>query len=511
MVSPEAAPFAKTGGLGDVAGALPQALGRLGHRVTLVLPRYRGIDSGSPIDQQRIWIAGRPFDVGYFEHPLAERARAIFVDVPELYDRPGLYNAGGPDYPDNAIRFALLSRAALELGARTDDEWRPSLVHAHEWQTGLVPVYLKTYYARHPRLAGLPAVFTIHNLAFQGLFPAETMPLLDLGWELYTTAGLEFWGRMSFLKGGVNFADRITTVSPRYAREIVTPELGFRFDGILRARQSVLSGILNGIDVEAWNPETDPHLPVHYGPSNLDAKRQVKQALLERFRLPADDAAVDRPLIGLVSRMTDQKGFDLLGAAVTDLLALDATFALVGSGEARYERQWSRLAAQRPARVGARIGFDEPLAHLIVGGADMFLMPSRFEPCGLNQMYCLRYGTVPLVRATGGLADTVTNHDEKTGKGNGFTFEEYRPRALVGAVGRALTVFNQNRQDWRALQLAGMEEDHSWDVSAREYVKVYRALFPKASAASAKRRAPASGSGFPQARRTTAGGQESER
>lgn len=493
MVSPEATPFAKTGGLGDVAGALPQALGRLGHRVTLVLPRYRGIDAGSTVAHQRLWMGGRPFDVAYGERPLAERARAIFVDVPELYDRPGLYSAGDRDYPDNAIRFAVLSRASLEFAARIDDAWRPSLIHAHEWQSGLTPVYLKTLYAQHPRLVGLPVVFTIHNLAFQGLFPGETMRALDLGWELYTPDALEFWGRMSVLKGGVNFADRITTVSPRYAREIVTPELGFNFDGILRARQAVLSGILNGIDGETWNPETDAYLPVHYGPSTLERKREVKRALLERLRIPADPAALDRPIIGLVSRMTDQKGFDLLGAALEDLLAMDVTYALLGSGEARYERQWARLAAERPGRVGAEIAFDESLAHLIVAGADMFLMPSRFEPCGLNQMYSLRYGTVPVVRATGGLADTVTNYSEKTGKGTGFTFEEYTARALLKAVEQATGLYRRNQETWRTLQLAGMAEDHSWDVSAREYVKVYRGLFPKASAGRSRRRATAGG------------------
>jgi starch synthase len=493
MVSPEATPFAKTGGLGDVAGALPQALGRLGHRVTLVLPRYRGIDAGTSVDQLRLWMGGRPFDVEYWEHPLGERARAIFVDVPELYDRPGLYGAGDRDYPDNAIRFAVLSRAALEFAARIEGPWRPSLVHAHEWQAGLTPVYLRTLYAQHPRLVGLPVLFTIHNLAFQGLFPGETMRALDLGWELYTPEALEFWGRMSILKGGVNFADWITTVSPRYAREIVTPELGFNFDGILRARQAVLSGILNGIDVETWNPETDAYLPAHFGPSTLERKREVKRALLERLRIPADPSTLDRPIIGLVSRMTDQKGFDLLGAALENLLALDVTFALLGSGEDRYERQWARLAAERPGRVGAAIAFDESLAHLIVGGADTFLMPSRFEPCGLNQMYSLRYGTVPIVRATGGLADTVTNYSEKTGKGTGFTFEDYTARALVHAVERALGVYNRNKEAWRALQVAGMAEDHSWDVSAREYVKVYRGLFPKASAGRSRRRAAAGG------------------
>jgi starch synthase len=276
----------------------------------------------------------------------------------------------------------------------------------------------------------------------------------------------------------VNFSDRITTVSPRYAREIVTPELGFNFDGVLRARQAVLSGILNGIDVDEWNPQTDVHLPVHYGPSTVDAKRSVKQALLERLDLPTDEAALDRPVVGLVSRMTDQKGFDLLGASLGDLLSLDATFTLLGSGDARYERQWTRLAAEHPDRLAARIGFDEPLAHLIVAGADTFLMPSRFEPCGLNQMYSLRYGTVPIVRATGGLADTVTNYNLKTRRGTGFTFEDYTPRALRETVQRALRLFREDKTGWRALQAAGMREDHSWDVSAREYVKVYRGLFP---------------------------------
>jgi starch synthase len=237
----------------------------------------------------------------------------------------------------------------------------------------------------------------------------------------------------------------------------------------------------------------DVHLPVHFGPSSLDTKREVKRGLLERLRLLTDQAALDRPVVGLVSRMTDQKGFDLLGAAMPDLMALDVTFALLGSGEARYERQWARLAADHPARVGAQIAFDEALAHLIVAGADMFLMPSRFEPCGLNQMYGLRYGTVPVVRATGGLADTITNYSDKTGKGTGFTFEEYTVRALVKALERAIAVYTKNREAWRALQLAGMAEDHSWDVSAREYVKVYRGLFPKAPSVRPKRRSPARG------------------
>jgi starch synthase len=473
MVSPEAAPFAKTGGLGDVAGALPQALGRLGHHVTLVMPRYRGIDVGRAVDHRRIAVGRRPFDVGYFEHPLAERVRLMLVDVPELYDREAPYGTGGHDYPDNALRFALLARAALEHAGSLEDAWRPSLVHAHEWQSGLVPLYLRTLYASHPTLGALPVVFTIHNLAFQGLFAADVLPSLDLGWDLFTPAGVEYWGRASFLKAGINWADRLTTVSPRYAREILTPELGFGFEGILRARKAVLTGILNGVDTDEWNPEADRHLPAPFGPSDLSGKLRAKQALLEAFRLPAEAEARERPVIGLVSRLTDQKGFDLIASAADDLLELDATFTLLGSGEERYESLWARLADQHADRVGARIGFDEPLAHLIVGGADMFLMPSRFEPCGLNQMYSLRYGTVPIVRATGGLADTVRNFTEKSRKGTGFSFDEYTAPALLRAVRRALRVFGR-KKDWRALQAAGMRLDHSWDASAREYVKVYR-------------------------------------
>jgi starch synthase len=468
MVSPEARPFAKTGGLGDVAGALPLALGRLGHHVTLVLPRYRGVQVGDALDRRTIEIGGRTFGVGYFGRLLGPGARAVLVDVPELYDREGLYGIGSRDYPDNAIRFAMLARAALEFGATIE----PSLVHAHEWQTGLVPLYLRTRYAGHPVLGGLPVVFTIHNLAFQGLFPPSALPSLDVGSELFAPDGVEFWAKVSFLKAGINWSDRITTVSPRYAREILTPELGFGFDGILARRKRVLSGILNGIDVEEWNPAHDRYLPASFNPVDLAGKLRVKQALLEAFRLPAEAEALETPIIGMVSRLTDQKGFDLVGAAAEELLDVDARFVLLGTGEARYEQLWRRLADEHPDRVGARIGYDESLAHVVVGGADMFLMPSRFEPCGLNQMYSLRYGTVPIVRATGGLDDTVENYSERAATGTGFKFEDYTPQALLRAVRRARRVFD-DRKAWRALQLAGMRQDCSWDASAREYVKVY--------------------------------------
>jgi starch synthase len=464
IIGSEAVPFAKTGGLADVLGALPPALARLGWRVTLVLPRYGAADTGTMVEGFAIAVGGSILDVRFFEAPLANGARAVLVDCPELYDRESLYGVGNVDYPDNPRRFALLVRAALELTARSGAA--PTVVHAHDWQAGLAPVYLKTLYATHPVLAETPTVFTIHNLAYQGLFEPDWLPRLDLPWTLFSTEQLEFWGRISFLKGGINQSEIVTTVSPRYAREIQTPELGFGFDGILRRRSADLVGILNGIDVDEWNPARDRLLPQPFSVDDLSAKAASKRELLARYRLRVDDTAMARPLVGMISRMVDQKGSDLIAAAATDLIGLDVSYVVLGTGEARYEKLWRDLAARYPDRVGARIGFDEALAHLVEAGADVFLMPSRFEPCGLNQMYSLRYGTVPVVRAVGGLADTVRDGE------TGFVFEEYSPEALVATVRRALAVF-ADQPRWRALQTAGMRQDHSWDRSAREYVKIY--------------------------------------
>ena len=474
MVSPEAEPFAKTGGLADVAGALPLALARLGHDVTVVLPRYRGIDAGEDAGELVLNVGGRAFAARFGRLPAGERSRFVFVDVPELFDREGLYGADVDDYPDNALRFAVLSRAALEYASQLARR-EVDIVHAHEWQCGLVPLYLKAHYAGDRILGGRPVLFTIHNLAFQGLFPPDVLSRIDVPWHLFTTEGLEYWGKVSLLKAGVNLSDGITTVSPRYAKEILTEEYGFGFDGILAARKDVLFGILNGIDVERWNPQRDQYLPAPFGPDDLSGKLKAKAALLQAFRLPAEGGALDRPVIGMVTRLTDQKGFDLIAQAQDRLLALDATYVLLGNGERRYEEAWERLATERPDRVGVHIGFNEKLAHLVEGGADIFLMPSRFEPCGLNQMYSLRYGTVPVVRATGGLDDTVVNYNERSGRGTGFKFSEYTPQALVRTVRRALKLFGDRRK-WRALQLAGMRRDFSWDASAREYVKVYRSV-----------------------------------
>jgi starch synthase len=470
VITPEATPFAKTGGLADVAGALPLALGRLGHRVTVILPRYRGVPAGTHIGKASVTLGPDRLTATFGEHGVAERLRVVVVGCPELYDRDGLYGAGGEDYGDNARRFAFLSRAALEFIVLTGK--RPDVVHGHDWQAGLAPVYAKALAARHPVLASLPVVFTIHNLSYQGLFPREWAAALDLPPDWLSVDGFEYWGSLSFLKAGITQGDLVTTVSPNYAREIQTPEFGFGFEGILAHRADRLVGILNGIDTERWNPAADPFLPMPYSAAELDGKRAAKRALLECVGLPAGPEALARPVVGMVSRMVDQKGFDLISASVDALLELPITIALLGSGEARYEREWLSLSAAYPERIGVRIGFDDRLAHLIIAGSDIFIMPSRFEPCGLSQLYCLRYGTVPVVRRTGGLDDTVENWNPRTRRGTGFTFRDYAAGAFVTALERALAAFTDSDR-WRTLQDAGMRQDHSWETSAREYVRVY--------------------------------------
>ena len=469
MIGSEAVPFAKTGGLADVLGALPPALARLGCDVTLVIPRYQGMTSGAPVEQFSVTVGGFTREATFHEGPLRDGARVVSIACDELYGRDALYGPGGTDYPDNARRFAFLARAALEFAARRE---RPAIVHAHDWQAGLVPVYLKSLYAAHPVLAGTPTVFTIHNLAYQGLFEGDWLPRLDLGWDQFGVDRLEFWGRISFLKGGINDAEIVTTVSRTYAREIQQPSLGFGFDGILRRRAADLIGILNGIDVDEWNPACDRHLTAPYDAAHLDGKAEAKSAVLAEYGLPVTASAMARPLVGMISRMVDQKGFDLIAGVERELALLDASFVVLGTGEARYQDLWRRLAVRHPERIGARIGFDEGLAHRIEAGADLFLMPSRFEPCGLNQMYSLRYGTVPVVHAVGGLVDTVRDFTPDDPEATGFLFRPYTGEALLTALGRALEVY-RDRPRWRRLQQAGMGADNSWDHSAREYVTIY--------------------------------------
>jgi starch synthase len=463
MVASEAQPFSKTGGLADVTTSLAQALGRLGHEVTVFTPRYRGIDAGKKYGHVRAFVANQWFDADLYEARLGEHALAMLVDCPAFYDRAGLYAEQNTDYVDNPLRFAFLSIAAVEWALAQSPPL--SVVHAHDWQAGLAPVYAQRRW---------PTVFTIHNLAFQGVFDKGWVPALGLRWGDFTVAGFEFWDRISYLKAGVMFSDALTTVSPTYADEIQRPEYGYGFDGIMRSRAKALVGIVNGIDDHQWDPARDPFLPAPFNATDPSGKRASKRALLELFGLPSDADAMQRPIVAMVSRMTEQKGLDLIAAIASRLPSLDATFTIVGTGEPRFENMWRWLAATHPDRFGVFVGFDEGRAHLVEAGADMFMMPSRYEPCGLNQMYSMRYGTVPIVRAVGGLVDTVKPFNPKNGQGSGFLFSDYDPDALWGALQRALQVYRAHPKQWRRLQVNGMKQNFSWEKSATEYVKLYR-------------------------------------
>jgi len=465
MVASEAAPFAKTGGLADVVGSLPAALKKLGHEVAVLLPRYPAVDLKSTrrvYDWLPVWVPPRRFDTSLY---LIERETPFyFLDSPVLFDRPGLYGEDGEDYPDNHIRFAALAQAALEFCRRV---WRPDVIHGHDWQAGLTPVYLHTIYANDPTFFGIRTLFTVHNVGYHGLFPEDT--LADIGLEsagVFRPDAIEFFGKVCYLKGGLNYSDALNTVSPTYAREIQTPEYGFGLDGVLRARSQVLSGILNGADYTEWDPETDPYIAAHYSRADLSGKRICKQDLVNTFGLPAE--AMDAPLIGIVSRFTTQKGTELVAATADGLVNEGYYMAALGAGEPQYEELFQGIAARHPGRIAVRLGYDNALAHKIEAGADLFLMPSRYEPCGLSQIYSLRYGTVPLVRATGGLDDTIE-------PGTGFKFWQYTGDALLGALHAAREAF-ANPESWRTMMLAGMAKDFSWNASAAEYSRLYQRL-----------------------------------
>jgi starch synthase len=474
MVASEVAPWAKTGGLADVLAGLPEALAARGHRVTVVLPRYRGVTIPAGASFARpVQVGLDAHDVTFHVSDVTRSHRVVLVDCPKFFDRDGYYGVGGRDFGDNAQRFGLLAIAALDFAQHDPAAERFDLVHAHDWQAGLVPALIRTQPQRWPRVARSGLVFTIHNLAYQGLFAREVVPALGLDWSVFTLEGGEFWSQFSFLKTGVAYSDFVTTVSPTYALETQQPADGVGMDGVLRARGERYVGILNGIDTTVWNPGVDPLLPAQYGAADPTGKRACKRALLERFGLPVGDDALARPVFGLVSRLVDQKGLDLIVAASGAFVAMDATWIFVGSGEPKYEVFLRQLAAENPGRVGVFIGFDEKLAHLVEAGSDMFLMPSKFEPCGLNQMYSLRYGTVPIVHAVGGLDDTVQSYTARARGANGFKFREPTVDAFLAVVRQAARLF-EDREAWARLMRQGMTADHSWEIPAREYVKVYR-------------------------------------
>ncbi|MDP6439494.1 MAG: glycogen synthase GlgA [Candidatus Brocadiia bacterium] len=494
VVASEVVPFSKTGGLGDVIGALPRALEELGLEVTVISPLYAVVRTNS----QQLGIELKECSGGAITVPIGDievegrvleghvpghgcrgtGVRVLFLENDAYFDRPGLYTSprDGTDYQDNSERFVFLCRGALEackaLGVV------PDVFHCHDWQTGLLPVYLKHLYREDFPRSG--SVFTVHNVAYQGLFWHWDMKLTGLPWELFDWRMLEYYGNLSFLKGGLVGADKLTTVSRRYAEEIQTEEHGMGLEGVLLSRAADLCGIVNGVDYSVWNPEHDPAITRHYSPDDLSGKAECKRALQEVFELPLDQSV---PVIGLIGRLVDQKGFDLVVAAMEELMARQVQLVFLAAGQPAYHEMLTQLRERYPARIGVRLDFDDALAHQIEAGSDMFLMPSRFEPCGLNQLYSMKYGTVPVVSETGGLADTVV---ECPDTGTGFLFAATSAQKalaagggpiaggeMVRAIDRALKLYRDDADAWRALMLRGMAQDWSWGRSAQEYVEVF--------------------------------------
>jgi starch synthase len=479
FATPECAPWVKTGGLADVSAALPAALEGLGHDVCVILPAYPSVLEAAAYRRPFVEIPATAHFPACTVHqsPLPSGVPAWLIHCPELFERDGgpYQDRDGRDWDDNAQRFGQLARvAALLAGDANPLDWRPDVLHCNDWQTGLASAYL--HFAGGARAA---TVMTIHNLAFQGLFPPEEVARLGLPPESYAIEGVEFWGSLSFLKAGLQYADAITTVSPTYAREIQREPLGFGLQGLLAARSGVLHGIANGIDVAEWDPSTDRLIAQRYDADRLTSKAFNKEALQERLGLPPEARV---PLVGMVSRLTQQKGIDLVVEVAREIVGLPAQLVVLGSGERELESALADVAKASAQRVAVRLGYDEALAHLIEAGADMFLMPSRFEPCGLNQMYSQRYGTPPVARATGGLADTIVDATPETladGTATGFLFEDESPVALLAAIERAIELYREPKQ-WRQLQRAGMAMDFSWGAAARQYAEVYAGLLPAA-------------------------------
>ncbi|APG28581.1 starch synthase [Syntrophotalea acetylenivorans] len=471
LVASEVTPFAKTGGLADVAGALPQALAHLGHDVRICMPYYRSI-SEKPFVTKRlevtveVEIAGALRSVGIYLGRLGE-VPVYFLDYPEFFQRQGLYGTAAGDYPDNAQRFGLFCRAVLEALPQLD--FRPDVLHLNDWQTGLIPVLLHSERAADPFYTRTGTVMTIHNLGYQGLFPPEALTEIGLDPGLFHMEGLEYYGQLSFLKGGLFFSDLVTTVSPSYCREIQTPEFGHGFEGILHKRRKELIGILNGIDCQQWNPATDAALHTPYSAENPKAKIQNKLDLQHRLGLARDSHL---PIVAMVTRLATQKGLDILEAAWPQLIRRPLQFVLLGDGEEKHMAFFRRLQDKHPELVSITLSFDDSLARRIYAGSDLFLMPSHYEPCGLGQLIALRYGAIPLVRRTGGLADTVSDVD-KNPLGNGFVFTAPTAKALIKTLNRALKRYHDH-DDWACLVQRAMAEDFSWEQSAGRYVEIYQ-------------------------------------
>lgn len=472
LASSEVFPYSKTGGLADMTGALAKYLALAGQTVGIVTPLYTGIRERFPDlkpsrTRIRLPLGARMVEAGVWTHDTPAGFTVYFVDQPEFYGRPGLYMEKGVEYPDNAERFIFFSKCVVHL-ARTL-RWQPELVHVHDWQVGLVPLFVRHLQWREDWTKAPRVCFTIHNQAFQGNFAVWKYELTNLPWDYFQSKGIEFYGAMNCLKAGIVYSDMITTVSPRYAREIMTEAFGCGLDGVLRERQSSLTGILNGVDYDVWKTVNNPHLKHSYSADNLEGKALEKLDLQSELGLPQDR---NIPLFGSVTRLSDQKGIDITLPALEEMLSDNMQFVFLGGGDPLFEQEFRSLAARHPAKVAVRIGYDDGLAHRIEAGSDFFLMPSKFEPCGLNQLYSLRYGTVPIVRATGGLDDSVIDATDNIDEANGIKFYEYSARALAKAIRKALVLYE--RPDLlEHYRQNGMTADFSWEKTAEEYLRLF--------------------------------------
>ncbi len=469
IVSSEVAPFAKTGGLADVTGTLSHVLRSMGCRVMVFLPYYREVwQRGMEAEKLDVDVAvpmdRRTITVGIYRCTTPAGVPVYLLKRDEYYDRTYLYATPEGDYFDNLERFTLFSRAVVESLLALKEI--PDVIHCNDWQTGLIPAYTRSIYAAH--FQDTATVFTIHNIAYQGLFPATLFDITGLPHQMYNMEGIEFWGKINLLKAGIVCSDVVTTVSERYSKEIQTPEYGYGLEGVLKKRKDRLFGVLNGVDYSQWNPRTDRYIKAHYSEKDLSGKALCKEDLLREYSLDVDPSI---PLIGIISRFAEQKGFDILSEAMEELVKLRLAVVVLGTGEKRYQTLFRELARRYPGKLSVKITFDEALAHKLEAGCDFLLMPSRYEPCGLNQIYSLRYGTIPIVRATGGLDDTIRDYSRKDG--NGFKFSEYSPGALVEKVKEAIGLYS-NKKRWQALQKRAMREDFSWHRSATKYLSIYR-------------------------------------
>ncbi len=469
IASSEVTPFAKTGGLADVTGTLSHVLKNMGCQVMVFLPYYRevwqkGISTEKLDVDVTVPIDRRILTVGIYRSVTPGGVSVYLLKRDEYYDRTCLYATPEGDYFDNLERFTLFSRAVVE--ALMALKAIPDIIHCNDWQTGLIPAYIQSLYAPHFKKTA--TVFTIHNIAYQGLFPATLFDITGLPAEMYNMEGIEFWGKINLLKAGIVYSDVVTTVSETYSKEIQTPEYGYGLEGVLRKRKDRLFGVLNGVDYSQWNPQTDRYIKANYSEKDLSGKAICKKDLLKEYHLDVNPSI---PLIGIISRFAEQKGFDILSSSMEELMKLELAMVVLGTGERRYQTLFEELARRYPDKLSVKIAFDEALAHKLEAGCDFLLMPSRYEPCGLNQIYSLRYGTIPIVRATGGLDDTIRDYSEKNG--NGFKFREYSPQALVEKVKEAISVY-KNKKKWRTLQKRAMREDFSWHQSARKYLSIYR-------------------------------------